>query len=203
MTIQAVHFDIPSDIQVGLDSGDLFRFGGVVRDSFGHIVEHLKEVPFTEESQEAVGRVAARLKNPWVITALGLSAVAAGGSMAFLTVKKRKQIRKRLESYNASLRAYLEAVRDGAMNVGIISQLISDLDAIKEQSDDDSITVDFPTEQSEKLVNLAVNYTRKLAEANSVELSGLLERGRIPENDAVVDLRRHLEAQRRIFTKAA
>ena len=203
MTVQAVYFDIPSDLQAGIDSGDLFRFGGVIRDGFGHIVEHLNEAPFVEEGQEAVGRAAAKLKNPWLITVVGLSTVAVGGSIVILAMKKRMQIKKRIGSYTASLRTYLEAVRDGDMNAGVISQLIFDLDAITEQSGDDGITVDFPVEQSEKIVKLVVDYTRRLAEANSVELGVLLQRDRVPENDAAVDLRRHLEAQRRIFTKAA
>jgi UPF0288 family protein (methanogenesis marker protein 3) len=101
------------------------------------------------------------------------------------------------------LRAYLEAVRKGRLDAGIVGQLISDLDAVKAHSNSDSITVDFSPEQSETLVNLVVDYTRKLAEANSVELNELQEQTPDSENDAVVYLRRHLEVQRQIFTGAA
>jgi hypothetical protein len=189
VTIQAVHFDIPADIQLALDRGDLIRFGGVVRDSMGQIVQHLKEA----DGRGAVGRFAADLKNPWVIAVAGLGVLAIGGGITYYTARKRKQIWEALQSYGSSWQAYLTAIRDGDMNAEIIDKLISDLDAAENHFD----------EQPEKLVGVAVGYTRALAEVNSVELDGLLLQGRVPENDAVVDLRRHLEAQRRIFTKAA
>jgi hypothetical protein len=200
VTIQPVNFYIPPEIQAGLNSGDLTRYGGVVRNSMGHIVEHLVEVPVTVGSQEAVKRIAASLKNRWVI--IGLGTVAVGGGIALRAVTKRKQTRKCVESYNASLGAYLEAVRDGDLDAGIISRLISDLDAVQTYSVNGSVTVDFSTAQAETLVNLVVDFTRELAEANSVELNELEDLGPTAENDVVVDLCRHLEAQRQIFTKA-
>lgn len=201
-------FDIPPDIEAGLNSGELIRYGGVVRDRMGSIVKHLKEVPGPANSQETVGRVAASVKRPWVIiTATALSAVAVGVT-AIIAARKREgtgkpEVAECVENYIVSLRAYLEAVREGSLDVGIIGQLISDLDAVKAYSNNGSITVDFSTEQSETLANLVVDYTRKLAEANSVELNELQGQASASENDAVVDLRRHLEVQRQIFTGPA
>lgn len=201
-------FDIPPDIEAGLNSGDLIRYGGVVRDRMGNIVKHLKEVPGSANSQESLGRVAASVKRPWVIiTAAALSAVAVGVT-AVIAARKREETGKPevadcVENYNISLRAYLEAVREGNLDADIIGQLISDLDAVKAYSSNGSITVGFSTEQSETLVNLVVDYTRKLAEANSVELNEIQGQAPASENDTVVDLRRHLEVQRQIFTGAA
>lgn len=196
---------IPPEIEAGLLCGDLIRIGGVVRDRTGSIAKHLKEVSGPANGQETVRRVAVNLKRPWVIimaTALSAAAVVA---TALIAARKRKQTGKPecVENYNASLRAYLEAVREGSLDAGIISQLISDLDAVKAYSDNGSITVDLSTVQSETLVNLVVDYTRTLAEANSIELNELQRHAPASENDAVVDLRRHLEVQRQIFTRAA
>ncbi|KMS74432.1 hypothetical protein ACM01_14205 [Streptomyces viridochromogenes] len=85
----------------------------------------------------------------------------------------------------------------------IINRLIADLDVVKAYSDEDgSVTLDFSTKHAEMLVNIVVDYTRQLAEANSVDLNEL-QGGPTSENSAVVDLRRHLEVQRKIFTEAA
>jgi hypothetical protein len=201
-------FYISPDIEEGLNSGDLVRYGGVVRDRMGNIVKHLKEVPRPANSQETVGRVAASAKRPWVIiTAITLSAMAAGVT-AIVAARKRDETGKPevpecVENYNLSWAAYLEAVREGSLDAGIIGQLISDLDAVKEYSNNGSIAVDFSTEQSETLVNLVADYTRKLAEANSVDLNELQGQAPASENDAAVDLRHHLEVQRQIFTGAA
>lgn len=200
--------DIPPDIEAGLKSGSLIRYGGVVRDRMGNIVKHLKEVPSPAKSQGAVGHVAASVKRPWIIiTATALGAIAVGVT-AMIATRKREETGKPevpecVETYDASLRVYLEAVREGSLDAGIIGQLISDLDAVKAYSDNGNIAIDFSAGQSETLVNLVVDYTRKLAEENSVELGELQGRASASENDAVVDLRRHLEVQRQIFTGAA
>jgi len=189
-------------------SGDLLRSGSVVRDLAGHIIKHLDEVPVPGNSREAMERIAASLKYPWAIAATALgAAVVVGGVAALVTWKRERsgksELPELLEKYNASFVAYLEAVRDGKLDAGIIDQLISDLDAVKAHPDSGRIAIDSSTEQSETLVNLVVDYTRKLAEANPVELNELQDQASTSENDAIIDLRRHLEAQRRIFARAA
>lgn len=198
----------PPDIEAGLKSGNLIRYGGVVRDRMGNIVKHLKEVPSPAKSQGVVGRVAASVKRPrGIITATALGVVAVGVTTIIAAGKREEagkpEVPEHIENYDASLRAYLEAVRGGSLDAGIIGQLISDFDAVKAYSNNGDIIVDFSTEQSETLVNLVVDYTRKLAEANSVELDELRGQASASENEAVVDLRRHLEVQRQIFTGAA
>jgi hypothetical protein len=109
-------FYISPDIEAGLNSGDLIRYGGVVRDRMGNIVKHLKEVPGPANSQDTVGRVAASVKWPWVIiTATALSAVAVGVT-AIIAARKREETGKPevpecVENYDVSLRAYLEDYR--------------------------------------------------------------------------------------------
>ena len=187
MAIQ-VNLDIPPEIDAGLVSGDLIRIGGVVRDRTGNIVKHLKEVPSPATSREAVGRVAVNLKRPWAfITATALSAAAVGAA-ALIAARKRNQtgepkMPECVEKYNASLRAYLEAVREGSLDAGIISQLISDLDAVEAYSGNDSIIVDFSTGQSETLANLVVDYTRKLGTARAAPSTSRAGRsGRLPSS---------------------
>lgn len=200
---------IPPEIEAGLINGDLFRNGGVIRDhSTGSIVRHLEEVPGPVNSQEAVGRVAVNLKRPGVIITVAALSVVALGATALIAARRQKQTDKPevpecVENYNASLRAYLEAVREGSLDADIISQLIFDLDAVKAYSVNGSIAIYFSTKQPGTLVNLVVDYTRKLAEANSVELNELQGQAPTSGSDVVVDLRRYLEVQRKIFTRAA
>jgi hypothetical protein len=201
-------FYISPDIEEGLNSGDLIRYGGVVRDRMGNIVKHLKEIPSPANSQDTVRRAAASAKRSrGIITTVTLSAVAIG-LIAIVATRKQDETGKPevpecVENYNRSWRAYLEAVRDGNLDASIIDRLISDLDAVKVYSNNGSVAVDFSTEHSETLVNLVIDYTGKLAAANSVELNEFQGQVLASENDAVVDLRRHLEVQRQIFTGAA
>jgi hypothetical protein len=112
----------------GLLSGDLIKYGGVVRDRSGHIVKHLDEVQLPAGDEKAAARVAAMLKNPRVLIVAG-AAVVAGTSYAAARRRKLAVVPECVERYNTSLGAYLEAVQEGRLDAGIIDHLISDLDA--------------------------------------------------------------------------
>ena len=167
----------------------------------GQIVTHLKEAPRPGKEPAAAQPAAALLKDRRVVTVIVLGVIvlgtATGGTIAFLAVKDRMQARKCVKNLNASLVAYLEAARDGNLDEGTISRLITDLDAAEEYSDNGQVAV------ASTLVDLVIDYTSKLAEANSVDLDELQEEGQAAEKGTVVDLRRHLEVQRKIFTEAA
>ena len=53
MAITQIAFEIPPEIQAGIDAGTLLRFGGIIRDRAGHIVKHLEEVSIPEADNSA------------------------------------------------------------------------------------------------------------------------------------------------------
>lgn len=209
MISQPTSFYIPPEIEAGLLRGDLIRYGGIVRNQMGQIVKHLKEVPLPVSNEKALARVSGMLKNPRILIPAAIVTTVAAGAAVIVAAKKRKQagnpeVPGCVQSYNASLAAYVEAVHEGRLELGIIDRLIAELDAVKAYSvEDGSITLDFSTKHAEMLVNIVVDYTRKLAEANSIDLNELQGVAPASENDDVVDLRSHLEVQRKIFTEAA
>ncbi|MGW7023990.1 hypothetical protein ACWGGS_32245 [Streptomyces decoyicus] len=209
MISQPTSFYIPPEIEAGLLGGNLIQYGGVVRNQMGQIVKHLKEIPLPVRNEKAVARVAGMLKNPRFLIPITVVGAVAAGAAAIVAAKKRKhtgkcEVPECIQSYNASLAAYVEAVHEGRLEVDIIDRLIADLDAVREYSGEDgSITLDFSTKHAEMLVNIVVDYTRQLTEANSVDLNELQGVAPASENDVVVDLRRHLEVQRKVFTEAA
>ena len=74
---------------------------------------------------------------------------------------------------------------------------------LKHDSKDGNSLVELSNEQTVTLVRLVVGHTRKLADANSVDLAEVLEPGSDCVEDPIVDLSRYLEAQRRILNEAA
>ncbi|MFE3142836.1 hypothetical protein [Streptomyces scopuliridis] len=209
MISQPTSFYIPPEFEAGLLGGSLIQRGSIVRNQMGQIVKHLKEVPLPVSNGKAVARVAGMLKNPRVLIPIAVVGTVAAGVAVIVAATNRKQTGKPevsecAQSYNASLAAYVGAVHEGRLELDIIDRLIADLDAIKAYSDEDgSITHEFSTKHAEMLVNIVVAYTRQLAEVNSVDLDELQGVATASENDAVVDLRRHLKVQREIFTEAA
>lgn len=205
LTIMPTNFYVPPEIQAGLDAGELFRFGGVVRNGLGQIVKHLKELPATPEVQEAVARrLAANLKHHKGVVVLCLSAVgAAVGGRAYVSARRRREAQVCVDRYEASLRCYLEALRASTLDAAAITRLIRDLDAVRSLARKGAITVDFSTEPSVTLINLVIDYTNQLAEANDSDLDELQNLAPTDGSNAIAYLRRHLVAQRRIFAEAA
>lgn len=135
-------------------------------------------------------------------------AVGVAGAVVYASKKRRAgkvTMPECVKNYNASLGGYLDAIREERLDADIIDQLISDFDAVREFSDESgsSIKLDLSTKQGEALSKLVVDYTRQLAEANSIDLGEFQGQTQDSGNGAVVDLRRHLAVQKKIFTEAA
>ena len=230
MPIQPVSFYIPADIAARIATGDLIRFGGIVRDQAGHIVMHLPEVVESVSNKKLLPQLATTVKKTrvagvaneaWVAGAAKMPRVAgtlknrwvqAGvilGTVGIVTYKVYVGVRKRrakepdcVRSYNASLIAYIEAVGEGRLELEMVDRLIADFDAVREYTDEGGrIALDFSTQEAELLVELVVDYTSRLAEMNAVDLNELRAQKPDSENDEVGQLRRHLEVQRRLFNE--
>ncbi|MDQ7802670.1 hypothetical protein Q5425_02930 [Amycolatopsis sp. A133] len=203
--IVQIDFDMPAEIAAGLLNGDLRLFGGVVRNGAGHIVAHLKEASASTLNHDAAGAAARMLKKKPVVVA-GLVTLAVVGSVAAavpIVRKRRRALPECVTNYNDSLRTYLESVRDQSLDAETIERLIADLGAVKAYFENGNVTLDFAAEESETLVQVVMDYTRQLAEANLFDLDELPESPPISTGALVVDLRRYLEIQRKIFNNAA
>jgi hypothetical protein len=172
-----VPLGVPDDIYVRLLTRELVRDGGVIRHrATGRLVKLLADASPIDGAQQAAKASIAKVNRTGVVIGLGVVAVAAAaGGAAYLATRKTKAAQLELptcvENYGASLAACLEAARHGALDAEIVDRLIADLDAVKAQSGGGTLTIDFSTKQAETLVELVSGHTRKLAEANQLELN--------------------------------
>ena len=190
-----VVLDIPPDIYVGIESGELVRVGSVVRNAATMvIVKHLKERSFS--TREVVNSVAQRIwsskegKNAVVgLIGVALGVVVAAGEI----VANKRSDQRHSETLNAALITYLNAVETGEVTVEQIDALSSAIEAARGKGSSDSVLI------AEKVVSLVESYTVALAQANKTTWEP--ERGVnvVP----LVRLESSLSAQRRIFGAAA
>jgi hypothetical protein len=209
---------IPPAIEVGLISGALFRNGSVVRVAdTGRIFKLLDEIPNSvgqERGAQAVAQLAKKLKDPRVVVAaLVVGTVAVVGitvwkkrdhEVAEAKVDDTPAVPECVHRYNASLAAYIEAIRDARLSLELLDRVLADLDAVKDYEDPDGgIVLDFSTEHAAALLNIVADFTRQLAEANDIDLAEAPQDSPGSEPSVINSLRRYLEVQRRIFTDAA
>jgi len=195
-------FFIPDDIATGLATGLYRRIGSVVRyatgPNKGRIVKHLDPVNLKAVGVKTLQFVKQHKKGT-IITVVSAAAVGTG-LVIYNKIKNHEP--KVLMKFRVALRAYIEAIRKGSMDIDKINDLMECLGALKEYKDYDKISIQLTTEELEVLVGRIYDYTVKLAKDNDVELSDeeLLQKN---NSDTIINLEMYLKAQKRIFSAVA
>lgn len=138
-------------------------------------------------------------KKGTIITVVSAAAIGTG-LVIYNKIKNHEP--KVLMKFRVALRAYIEAIRKGNMDIDKINDLMECLGALKEYKDYDKIRIQLTTEELEVLVGRIYDYTVKLAKDNDVELSDedLLQKN---NSDTIINLEMYLKAQKRIFSAVA
>ncbi len=206
MAIAQDAFYIPDDISTGLATGLYRRIGSVVRyatgPNKGQIVKHLKPIDLkaVEQTQgleiKSLQFIQQNKKRVGIIT-IGVVAIGAG---IWGYSKWKSYEPKVLMEFRAALKTYIEAIRQGNMDINLIKALMKALEALKQHKNYEKISIQLTTEELGILVGRIYEYTIKLAEDNSVEL---FEDNLQLNNSAIINLETFLKVQKRIFEKAS
>lgn len=211
MALIQVAMEVPDDIALLIDAGELIRRGGVVRDASGHIVKHLKEVdlPNAAEDAEMAQKVLAMAKQyKYPLIGIGIAAVAAiGGVVAYkLTTKQKNDADKKLSedavAFNEAMTRYLDSIKAGNLNEGDLEGITRQVDGLREGLDGKTVTLDLDGGQLETLVDMLRTYTEKLAAANGASLREAPSVEDAGEYGNVILLRHYLGEQQRILQAA-
>lgn len=207
--VQDVFF-IPDDIATGLATGLYRRIGSVVRYAVGpnkgQIVKHLKPIDLkAAEEAQGLGVKALQFvkqhKKGTIITVAGAAAVGTG---VWVYNKVKNHEPKLVTEFRAALRVYIEAIRNGNMDVDKINKLMASLEELKKHKDYEKISIQLTTDELGVLVGRIYEYTVKLANDNDVDLSAEeLNTVEMKNSGAIINLQNYLKAQKRIFEAAA
>lgn len=203
-------FDIPDDIATGLATGLYRRIGSVVRYAVGpnkgQIVKHLKPVDMkAAEEAMGIGEKALRFvkvhKKGTIIT---IAVATSVGTAAFIYNKVKNHEPKVVTEFREALRVYIDAIREGSMDINKIDKLMAALEELKKHKDYEKISIQFTTEELEVLVDRIYEYTIKLAQDNDVELaSDELNTAEMKNSGTIINLQNYLRAQKKIFGAVA
>lgn len=203
---------IPPEIEARLSSGELFRYGSVVRETAtGRIYDLLDEISAPagrERAEKAVTRLAEKLKDPRVaVPALLIGTVVVFGLAQWKNrdlgavdaeIPDLAAVPECVQRFNASLAEYIEAIRGARLSPQLLSQVLANLDAVKDYADPDGgIVVEFAFEHAVALLSVVADYTKQLADANNIDLAAAIQD--IPGLSEIDALRRYIEVQKRIF----
>lgn len=210
MAIAQDAYFIPADIATGLATGIYRRIGSVVRHAVGpnkgQIVKHLKPIDIKQaEPAKGIGIKAIQFAQQHK---KGVGVVAAGAVVVGAGVwgynKWKNHEPKVLKEFRVALKIYIDAIRSGNMDIEKIDNLMKTMEELKKHKNYDKISIQLTTEQLEVLVGRIYDYTIKLANDNSIELTE--EELQIDKGEkcgAIINLQKYLKAQKKIFEEAA
>jgi len=205
MAIAQDAYFIPDDIATGLATGTYRRFGSVVRyatgPNKGRIVKHLKPIDINtaEQVQDAGTKVLKVVHNHKKATGIVIVGTAIIGVGAWGYNKWKNHEPKVLTEFRLALKRYIDAIRQGNMDIEIIDNLMEALENLKVHKDYEKISIQLTAEELEVMVGRIYEYTIKLASDNSITIpEGELDLS----NNAVINLQSYLNVQKRIFEVA-
>ena len=203
-------FYIPDDIATGLATGLYRRIGSVVRYAVGpnkgQIVKHLKPIDLkvAEEAQGIGVKALQFVKEHKKGTIITVAAAAVVGTGAFVYSKVKNHEPKVVTEFRTALRVYIDAIREGNMDIDIINNTMDALEELKQHKNYEKISIQLATEDLEVLVGRIYEYTIKLAKDNDVELpEDGLRTSHAKTVGTIINLQNYLKAQKRIFEATA
>lgn len=208
MAIVQEAFDIPEDIMTKILTGEYRRIGGVVRYAVGpqkgQIKKFLEPVNLKADIEaQGVGakviQFAKNNKKAIIIVGIG-TGISVVGVGIYNKLKNRES--KVVIEFRVALKAYIEAIRKGTLEIEIIDNLRCCLDDIKNNKDYEKIRIQLSTEEIGILINSIHKYTEKLAKDNVIELTEEEKLITSSANRDILNLQDYLKVQRRIFEAA-
>lgn len=210
MTIVRENIIIPDDIAEKIATGSYCRSGSVVRyatgPNKGQIVKHLNSIDLNtvEQAQGEGAKALQFLKNHKkgaIFTVVGIVVIGAAVCI-YNNVKNHEP--KVVAEFRTAFGVYIDAIRDGNMDIDKINTLINKLDALKLHKDYAKINIKLTVESLEVLVERIYDYTIKLANDNNVKLTNEeLNISSADKSNTITNLQSYLRIQKTIFEKAA
>ena len=198
-------FYIPPDIATGLATGLYRRLGGVVRyatgPNKGQIVKHLDpmDIPKADEAAGLLAKAVQFAKNNKKAAIIGGAVVVIGGSTAlYFGIKNREPAV--VKEFKKALAEYVEAIRNGEMDLETIETLMTALETIRQHKNFEKFSIKLSAEDIDILVGRIYEYTIKLAEDNKY----VWENKEIDNSEGpILTLQKYLKVQKEIFRSAA
>ncbi len=191
---------VPDDIFEKYISGETEIKGLAIDANNKRVEKHLdlvidSYVDSQEEDNQVANSDTAGIALLVGLCATAIVGVVLGGAWIYKKLSNRK-----LNEFKKRLKEYVEAVNGQCLTTEHINALLKALDAIKGKKQE-KIKIEFSGSEIIDLVECLCNHTRNLAEANDIEYRE--EYSEEEQNDVLLKLRKNLERQRDILTKAA
>jgi len=198
-------FYIPPDIATGIATGLYRRHGGVIRYAAGphkgQIVKHLMsmDIPVAEEATGLAAKVIKFAKNnkKALIIVVTAAAVIGGGTAIYYGIRNHESAV--VTDFKKALFHYIEAIRNGTMDIEKIKCLMEAIKKTEQHKDFDKFIIKLSAEDFDILVKRIHDYTMKLAQDNNLDF---MDENENDGDNTIISLQKYLKIQKSLFEVA-
>lgn len=198
-------FCIPPDIATGIATGLYRRLGGVVRYAGGphkgQIVKHLMsvDIPVAKEATGLAAKVFKFAKNNKKALIIGgaVVAVIGGGTAIYYGIRNHEPAV--VTDFKKALFQYIEAIRNGTMDIEKIKCLMDAIKKMEQHKDFDKFIIKTSAEDFDILVKRIHDYSMKLAQDNNLDF---MDENENDGDNTIISLQKYLKIQKSIFEVA-
>lgn len=94
--------------------------------------------------------------------------------------------------FRAELKVYIDSIKEGNLEISIISNLMNSLEELKRHKDFEKISIKLSAEDLDLFVNQIYKYTEKLANDNEIYLTDEERENIVTSNGGILNLERYL-----------
>lgn len=210
MPFVQTQFYVNPEIFSLLKTGDLKRWGGVVRDSAGQIVTHLDEYDLgIKDAVKQVGVatievIRSNKTKTAIIVGVLAGASVAGGVIAYKTsVKKIAEHEEVIDKLQMSMEDYFRAISKGELNDNVMDCLLEAVEEAKRSSICKGKSGRLLSEYLKIFSDSIEDYTRELCKANGLQFNAIKTSDRDMPSKRIDAIRDYLLLQKTIVDRAA
>ena len=152
-----------------------------------------------KRAYKAIDFVQSHQKGTFLVSGALIVGGTIVGTAGYIAHRKQRRFDKRL---GLALQEYLDAARNGTLNIDLLSNLINLIDELEKNNFQKSISLNISSDQFGDLMNCIFDFTKRLAEANNFD-ANFINRPKYCKEKTTSDLKYYLNMQKQIFEQAA
>ena len=201
MPIVPVYLNVDESTYAGVQNGVLELCGMAKNIDSKRVAKHIPTVVDSAKdgASKAIDFIRGHKKETFLV---GGILIVGGAIFGTITYASYRKLHKLEIQFGNALQVYLDAARDGALNIEILNTLIDSIEAIENNSPQKAINLNISSSQFNELIHCIFDYTLRMANANSFNAK-IINRPKYFKKKTSDDLKYYLNMQKQIFEQAA
>ena len=201
MPVVPIYLDIDEKTYAGVKAGVLELYGLAKNVDNKRVAKHIPAVADAakEGASKAIDFIRVHQKGTIIVGGVLIAGGAIAGTVGYVAHRKQRKLDRQ---FGLALQEYLDAARNGTLDIDILNTLINSIEAIEKNNPKKAINLNISAAKFSDLINCIFDFTKRLAEANNINTRSI-NRPKYFQKKTSDDLKYYLNMQKQIFEQVA